>query len=743
MTALLDTALTKRINLPVEHAVYVRRALAGYLPVYSAPGGWTYDLALRCDEIKYKIGAKVGLAKFTYIPDNQLGTPGVNDVPFEAAMNRYTPDDHVAVLVKPINDELVQQASNGDDHVLFEGTLGRHRIDAQADARGAVEKVRFVAQPFPMLDNDLTSHQITGRWVAGLNEGDTPFVVEARNLPAVFNFQGRPNMAPSNQTFSFRYAGADVTARLFTVDEDPDGEYWTVREAMKSLLGWWLYGRSGYSLTRSMDVEANVMDAFRLSEGPFGQPKFEGLDQTIGETAVQSRGVLDALQRVADKAGYDFAAEPREIIERPTQDRTYVLRIWRRNGGRVVPFKLDKHGTTYGSGGAEAALRRNNINKIVMMRDGSEVVNEVLGYGRIFIESRFELKPLWSPDDIVGGDPNPDMLDADKDRLANSGSYWAHHVAGGVNFKDSGHVGRLWGLDCIGKFEGYPSGSSAYTHGEKPFDFLAYLNGIGDGGLPDTEIRAKDGLPSAQWTKRLRQIMPRRSAANQIKGNEYFLQCSEDDGDSWIGCDAEFKVLKEFFGIRLKINNLAAVNNATLGTDGQADVASSWWKLIEQEQLRFRIWCSTPADHAIVGHALRQPSSGSRYPRGQVQDSKVDVTYIWTGTDEGWTIERGYSTISIPIKNPTTPVRFAAERQRDALEGIRQSIAASTWLMHWQRFRLGDAISGIDGREVSFQTNAGNAVRYPNIVAISYVLSPASAQTIRLSLADQALTGGV
>jgi hypothetical protein len=228
-------------TLPIElqHSVNVRRTLGNIVRTsYAQPPMYAWDPAMRCDHVRIETGPRVGVAELTYVP-----LDGDDDaIAFENILAQYTTDDLVQIVGHPYGDQLQQQA----DTRLFEGRIDRHTGDVQGSPGSESEGVRFTARALPALDNESADHQVTGRWIITIPPtvlGDRVTIVRSPSLPAVFNFRGRPNMAAD--TVDLLPAGLPIQAipfYAFTYDGDHTALYWTVRDAMLSLLAVWLIG---------------------------------------------------------------------------------------------------------------------------------------------------------------------------------------------------------------------------------------------------------------------------------------------------------------------------------------------------------------------------------------------------------------------------------------------------------------------------------------------------------------------
>lgn len=769
-----EQGLTTRTIKPVRHLVYTRRAADGALPTDHSDDGWKLDEQLVCGQIVLRAGARVGDATFVLLP--RLAS----QMRVEHTLNRYSIDDQVQVRTLPVDDELVAQPeAPAQSRVLFEGVLGRANFDVQTQGDQARETISFIAQPFPRLDNRSTSHMIVGRWgfdrrAATEANGNDPIIFDSHTLPAVFNFRSRPNCG--RQKIAATMEGQLVVAPAFTHDDDGVGTYWTLKQALASTIITWLYGIEDWidvddgnqqnsttfpSLDRHITLDTLLADELANDTDTPLDASLAAINTRLPEIDVHGMGVLDAIETLCNAAGFDMAVEP--VAMDSEQDRHYQLRIWQKTKGRQTQFFLAPADSGYGSD-VEAMFANNNIQSFVGMRDADAIINEIIGFGRTYFEGRFDLRPMWDPVSDLNADNVDDatLQSEEKDLLAGDG-YHSKFVIGGKNFESFGHVGRVWGIDCVGQpfgteaggFIGYTVGD--YAHPVQGFDFADAL-GLNDPGNDYLAARAALGATKpVRWSNRQRRALPLANATARKHGVDFILEVSEDNGANWNICPRNiFKTHRDQFAISLQPKNLARVNYASLSGDVQmCTYASSWWKLARWNQdLRFRLTCRVEADSGITYEALRRSSSASVYRRAQVLTLPTEE--VWqAGSSKvpllnpseqprkviGW---GSYSGEASPPAHATlsNEVKAVVDRRRDALEGTRITGTVGTSIMDFDRYQLGDAIAGINGRNISFSVNGGNAERFPNIVEIMITLAPAEAQAITYTIGDHAFARG-
>lgn len=741
----MSLAITSRSIAPIVSRVFTRKKGS---PGFSTTGsltGWTLEPNLRCLFVRHEAGPGLGSARFDYVPLNQA------QIAIEFALSAYTTDDQVKVVADPIAG-----TDPPDAHVLFEGVLGKHALAVNSDASGASESVGFVAQPLALADNDHPDHAVTGPWFPvplatpsdpEPEEGREVFVLENPMVPAVFNFRGRPNRAATRK-IQTTVGNGNITMRAHTFAEDGrlDAEYWTVGDALAALLVVRLYGTTGHALDRHVDITGDLAVQLAYVGNPEDRPaQFAGLDAVLPEVSVHGLGVLDAVAHVCEAGGFDVSVlpVPPEDVTSLGYDRRFYLNVWRRDQGEAVTLDLAPRGSAYAT--AQEAVAANNVENLNGQRDGAAVVNTVLVNGPTYIECRLPLKPLWDPDDFFTGEPDESFASPTEEDLDDPDAYAGRHVTGGVAFDRYGHVGRAWGLDCTGERAlSLYTEPELYVHDEAGFDFVAELeldNASGPAAAAITERTASGVTEPIRWTRRVRHALPMRSPQAIARGIKYFLEVSEDAGATWAPTRVQITSLSRQFGIYLNIGNLAAVNKLTQGAGVTPEPADSWWAKIKDGELTFRLTCTVEADHATRFIAARQPTSGSVYDRAQYVP--ISAEEVLVQNDTVFNPLTSYIKVSgyLPgdgTSDPITAARDAAERRRDALEDARVSLAASTWIMDFTRYRIGDVVTKVRGREYPLAAGGGSL---PNIVGITYQLNPPGNQSIELTLSDNVFAG--
>jgi hypothetical protein len=733
-------ALTSAILKPAQTLVYTRRVLAqaggvAPLPVNGERSGWVLDPRLRADVVRWMTGAQVGDATLTFVPSM------ASQAAFEEQLAQYHPDDQVKIVMLPVEDELVQPVLSDDDDdteevdpglVLFEGVMGRHII--RVDGRG--ETVQFVAVPFPRLDNAIDEHLIRGR-ICAYRAGEEPVdggygLIESPALPCVFNHAGRPNRsATGSRPITVSTLETELTGWVFTHDDDAPGEFWTLRSALLHLIVWWTIGPLFRELNHHFTVDHDL--AFELASDPESGERaapFRGLDDQIPEVDVHGLGVLDAIERVCASVGWRMSVEPVALDPEDAlaPDRRYVLRCWKNGATPIKWFDLDRRSAGYAD--AEAATTANNIGLFQAQRDAHETVSTIYAAGRLFLECRLLLLPLWHDYEVSDAAASGSLQQAPTASQLAMEEYFYLHVPGGAGYTEAPL--RHWGVDCTGAMAGNYEGTN-YEHpgGEDGYGWVEAL------GLNDSIMRT-DRVPPAdddqiRWTTRIRPLLPLRSTRAVAAGIEYLLEV--DEGSGFVACPAKFRTLREACGISLQVPNLAAINNATFTTGVKPPPAASWYALIKSQTLKFRITAVIEADHAERYDLLRQTSSGSQYNRGLYLAGRNHELWIQPGSR----FHPAYPSAGADwYQDSVTGLETTARSLRDELEQQRISCSASTWRMDQATaYRLGDRIAGVRGRGYSLATDGGQGERGPVVAGLTFRLAPAEQQRIDLTLEDQ------
>lgn len=277
-----------------------------------------------------------------------------------------------------------------------------------------------------------------------------------------------------------------------------------------------------------------------------------------------------------------------------------------------------------------------------------------------------------------------------------------------------------------------------------------------DGGDDLTAARTANGVTDPiAWSNRERFALPLTRPGIEQLASPYLLEVSEDGGSSWTLLNASglFVPLRDQFGIKLNVDNLATVNKDRYSGGSELDSPpdDSWWKLITTKQLQFRLTCQIEADHAARFDAPRDAGSGGTlHTRAALVES--EAVEVWASPDSilnaGSTWERiedgGYGTSSAGADR-TANVQDEAERLRDTQGLVRFSISGSTFIMDPGTFQVGDSIEAIDGRAIDLGRTApgSSTARFPSVVRVGIIGWPENAQRIEIDLGDNAIRRGV
>lgn len=736
--------------------------------------GWRPVGELRCLNVALLAGPRPGHATFDIVKTD-LTAAAMEDV-----LAAYPPDTQVRVVIYPYDSAAgIDGGTDAQGVIVFEGVLNRTETEANNNPDGDEEGARLHAAALPWIDAGSKQHLITGRWVwsppADEESPGTWDVIESPLVPVTFNYRGRGNMDAddAHKQTSSGLSGGELTARPFTHDDDPAGQPWTLREAIKSLLVMWLYGYDEENpLDRVTGVELDLLNELEYgSASPTGH--YEGLDDVLPEVTVDPQAfddgadVISAIAQVCGVAGYEMAVVLNMLLKDSDLDRRWELRLWRRHAGPQTDLYLPKRGRFPASAGA--TLKVADVHRVSVLRDTAGIVNEVIGRGRVAVEVTVPLKPLWHPDDIEAPKTGSTFDAAPASNAMpnpHSDTYHAKHVQGGEDFGDYAYVGRAWGIDCTGASaeDFYPAGAGEdpyapgeYAHDPEGFDWLDYLGIDGTDAMSQERVSVGKLTDPIYWQRnRLRLAHPLTRLYAQLLGRRFVLEVTEDataETPAWTDITNRmgFTTLDEFFGVLLTgVPNLAAVNAATLGTDLVPAIEDSWWQKMLDEDLGFRLTCNVPADHASAYYAGRQISSGTGYSRFALLT--LDAEEVWAQAGNFFNASGALT------KLPGTPgthgfggdlvaqVKSAAVRHRDAYEGTRWACSAGAFLLRPWAWRIGDSVRGIRGRNIGFATGGGSSLRFPEIVGVHMTLAggpDGNAQSLQILLNDTAIREGV
>ena len=357
--------------------------------------------------------------------------------------------------------------------------------------------------------------------------------------------------------------------------------------------------------------------------------------------------------------------------------------------------------------------------------DITNIVNTPIYFGaRQRVEFTAELAPGWKDSDLIvpaapdyflsesdlAGEDNPNQFDF----------YKYYHTKGSAFKRD---VGRIWVLNENGRYTG-----GDYDRGA-PFDLSTIL---------PAEYAFDEGKRRfGPFSREFLSCLTKNKFTDSTVG--IVVEFSFDLGATWHIIEAAMENLNGQCGIVIKDPNLSEIKNPedidspiTGGTLDGVDL--NYWTSLLDDKLagssfkngewytRVRVTASIELDQRLFGQ-LAADYSGSPFNQvsiwdhsGEYNQQARDASSIFTGGD-----------LSSDARDDSQALRNYVFKLRESLQDSADSgvfILERLWL---DKFRIGDCITKIEGRDFDLRTalgapGEGQVVLYPEIVQIEILV---------------------
>lgn len=699
---------------------------------------------IQCDSIVYREGAEVPVARFHYVLDDT----GVADdwpsqweqilrlsaIKIEPGHEGDTPEDWERYIVFP-DDELVVIGftPKGKPRLLFDGfaqapqgNVGDHGQVVQFTASGVA--IRLFDEPIhERLERNGDAPETEGVgnrvWVDGHSRFNPKIQGQSRGNCTPDNH----NENPDDEDASFPIF---LDPLIIPVGEDkPKATFFTLNKIARYLMGA-KNGEEEWVENPDFSMVDRVLKGRRPKEGlnyfdPDDPESCDEEDIVIPEwdpTGKEWPKALESLlesQGFAMKFGLDQTADglPRNYID-----------LYRKDGSSPYGVKEINYQQHRGDLSPDAT----NVSSIGIVRDYKDVANAVVVDTALdLVEISVILWPLFQGED-------GDQLDT------TAISFTMANLKGPGVTAIIRNKYRLWGADECG--EGHYSMDGSWTIGDDPFDFAKLW--------PD-----KDDLP--QYVRRRRPgrgtLVSKDSAGKPRKAT---LAISRDyagevgvlwDGSgTWQEVSGGWDSLPDRLGVYLKMENL---ERWSLGDSDKDQAKSKVLRVItslvapDSTNRRFFLRYTTviEGDKRAVPLIARRNSSPLKYQRIKYSNTRDDFgnqfvhtssPYADKATDKGEKVGDG---MLIPIRDDRDRVKnFGGQVQR-----VHESVPLTGPIeipYTTNAFTVGDQISRVNGRDISFTANLGSeqgeGPRYPYVVSYEWSFS-GDRQTTVLQLSDR------
>ncbi|HON66981.1 MAG TPA: hypothetical protein PLS23_10815 [Phycisphaerae bacterium] len=539
-------------------------------------------------------------------------------------------------------------------------------------------------------------------------------------LPCIFNPDGVANRA-AEPLIVTAADGSPRRIHIFSHDEDARAVRWTYATALRYLV-WFHLGRSGPVF------EGNIFDMTEsLAADQPGEagPLRSALAREPVSLTCEATTLVEALALWSEAAGLHVTAETVNAQGRP---RTQ-LRVWSPRAGACRTLHLVRGGRfddgvpRYDAASRDAAqvLRDNNTYRGEVAWDHRPIVNQAVVLGDV---KRYELTlplwPGWVPvadlDNVPAEDRaaarmlalTPDMVTALGEQAAAHTWYRRYHRAGS-EYEQYSDVARLWVLNEDGCFTGTAYNRNPPFDNYQPFDFSTVL--------------AAGETRRGAWTRRVRPLAPALSLDSDGRSLGVYVEVSFDGGSTWVRPNGPISVLKDRAGIHFDADNPTQIT-----PPGVSPVVNNLWYALVDQVFRVRVTAVVESDERLMAcfgpdglisptvllnsQVLRRPQSLKFASRALGSSVFRDVPAISADT-------RDDSVVAADL------ARWLAQNRQDRQVQVAPAIP---WIE--TGYAIGDRITGIAGRQVSFATTQGTEIQYPSVLERRFVLRDGRYETV-------------
>jgi hypothetical protein len=661
-----------------------------------------------CDSIQAREGPRPPVARFHYLLDDSAVA---NNYPTQFE-DLWPIDSHGPYVVRG-DDRLVVLAGspNGGRMVLFDGFAQEPRVDLTP----RTQEVSFTAVGVAVRCWD---EPIGGRRQRDADDPKAGAVVTVDH-PARFNPDGNPNCTPAG--FDVDQDDPSVAHPVFlepNIERDPDPRaYWTLGKFVRYILA----VHNDESFVANPDF--TNLDAMLEARSPKGDQGYYG--PTSGDSIQEALVLRDfdatnmawpeALERQLGYAGFalrfvtsqDEAGEPRHTMEIYRKDATAA--------GTERELALPSRGDTLDPSMC-------NVSALHLARDGGSIVNAITVETRPRrVELSVVLAPGFTP--VLGDETasaRTQFLKASLD--GGSGAIRAKYrlyVADEAGDGHWDHAANSWSsraLDLASIFPDGDDGGPTYVRRLRPGSYTLISTDTSDRPLKAQLALSRDYAgpsPSAWDGSGTWQPI---SGGWRLLEDRLGIEVTAEDPEAW--------AIGSFTG-----SNPQEASQTLRGITSQANPSGA--------STRFFLRLTTVIDDdlmvpAATGARRASPTRFVRRRRADARDhfrlDSVAASSLYNPTDK-----------AIVVRDDTEHA-LAHARQLRAAHEFPPLVGDVTIPSFVSSFRVGDRISRINGRDLSFRTNfggdQGEPAAYPVVVAVTWNFVAGRQETV-LQLADR------
>ncbi len=676
--------------------------LVAALETSPASGVFEVDDRLRVEEVSLGSDAEISTARLSVRLDADFDTA--------AARGRYAAD--LRVLVR------TDEADASRNVVLFEGYAPLQEARWRGGPGRGEESFGFVATGvYERLSRERDAWIVGRRMRSGAIEdglltdlvtwGGRSVLVEA--LPCVFNLGGAANCSSTPLTVTAPN-GSVRSLYLFTHDDDPEGVSWTYLNALRYLV--WFHAPSAGPV-----FEGNVFDVTDGAAGsaagsPGSSRMLSRLLAAPESLNCEATNLVEALSLLAEAAGVHVTVDAVSAGGGVrSQFRVWAAGIGVRRGLNLARGGQHADGTQRfdaSSLSASDVFRANQVSAADIRWDHKRIVNTPIVVGDVKgYEMTLPLWPGWIPTSGLDNVAAPDRVAAKQaaltsERVAELGDlaeewpWFRKYHRAGSEFFDNRFVGRRWVVNEDGRFDGATYNRNAPFDAYQPFDFST-VTGSG------TTVRGA-------WSRRVRALLPTITHTQLGAGFGVFVEFSFDGGTTWFRRQSAVSVSRNPTAVVFEV-----VNPTQITPVGVDPMEQNMWYAVIDQTFRVRVTAVIEGDDRLMARpAPRDAGSPTLQTTSRVvYDPGVYRFATRSGTTDVLATVNPTAT-DIDRDDSAAIGAFAAVlASREADRGVGGS-PTLPWLD--TQFSIGDEITGVRGRGVSFVTREDTEALGPSVV---------------------------
>lgn len=710
-------------------------------------GPYTYLPNVFCESISFVEGAEPPSAEFSYILDDTGAAfyPSQFEElwPIRSTPNPYKVQGGDRLVCLWIDPE-------GNYRVIWDGFVQLPKTDVAPRSQA----VAFAGQHVSVR---LWDTVVTGRWQRDGSNPKTPGDPFQTDLPTRFNPDDLPNCTPDDADEEDDGEDGEggsgakwpvfLEPKLQPVDDEKVQTYWDLSKLARYLL--WYYNDEKFVTNPDFSVLDDLLSCRSPKEGesyydPDNEETFDEKPIVIRDLDATGHAAMEVLESQLANAGFRM----RPVCEGTPMEGGDGDSIIEEPYNYIEIYRFDAAGPTdpktiaFGPAGASIEDGPNDIASFSAQNSFADVVNQW----------SIETKPTAYEVGVVLA---PGFKPAAGDESSSNRKKWLR-TAQDSSTKGDREKYRVWIADECGEGHWDFRGGGKWFPGH-PFDF-------------EEVFKDPDNNPDGEYVPRYRPGLTKLFSPDP-SGVPYRAQllvsrdyegpnppCLWDGTGTWQVIDGGFRLLKDRLGIVIDIENpmewdIGKPGPLTFG-DGKPPEPSGVLDAVtsianpgtSQRQKPFNLMLVTviESDRMIDSTAYSRPASPYPFTVARQIDAKdhfqkqiVDESSPFedAAVAAGTRLDSGQIAMQDDTKEATT----YAEQMRSAHE-FPPLAAAITIPRFTTAYSIGDRISEIAGRDVSFQTNAGTeqgeAPAYPFVVAVSWVFNGDGQKTV-LQLSDR------